>query len=76
MSQVIDDAAFRRLRDGPDILIAIARPPRRLPLGLAIPMGIMTYQVEKAWRGPVHPAWWPGAGLSARVSLHSEDGQP
>lgn len=78
MSQVIDDAAFRRLRDGPEILVAIARPPRRLPLGLAIPMGIMTYQVEKAWREPVHPRGGRALGfrpgfLSVRQMKDRED---
>jgi predicted acylesterase/phospholipase RssA len=52
---IMDEAAFQRLKQGPDVLIALARKPRRMPLSLAIPLGIATYQVEKAWRGPVHP---------------------
>ncbi|RDI58512.1 patatin-like phospholipase family protein [Microvirga subterranea] len=52
---IIDDAALERLKQGPDILIGLARKPRRLPLALAIPLGIATYQIEKKWRAPVHP---------------------
>jgi predicted acylesterase/phospholipase RssA len=51
----MDEDALERLKRGPDILIGLARKPRRLPLALALPLGIATYQVEKKWRGPVHP---------------------
>ena len=52
---IIDEGAFERLKAGPEILIGLARGPRRLPLPLAIPLGIATYQIEKTWRSPVHP---------------------
>jgi predicted acylesterase/phospholipase RssA len=52
---VIDEAALARLKQGPDVLIGLARKPNRLPLSVAIPLGIATYQVEKTWRSPVHP---------------------
>ncbi|WP_018261065.1 patatin-like phospholipase family protein [Methylobacterium sp. WSM2598] len=53
---VLGPAAFAALRAGPaEVRIALARPPRRLPLAAAIPLGILTYQVEKTWRAPVHP---------------------
>lgn len=52
---IIDEAALARLKSGPEILIGLARKPRRLPLGLAVPLGIATYQIEKTWRSPVHP---------------------
>ncbi|MEZ0171867.1 patatin-like phospholipase family protein [Microvirga sp. TS319] len=52
---VIDEAALARLKRGPEILIGLARKPRRLPLALAIPLGIAAYQIEKKWRSPVHP---------------------
>lgn len=55
MEAVVDEAAFARLKAGPEILIAVARKPRRLPLALAIPLGIITYQIEKKLHGPVHP---------------------
>lgn len=51
----LDDVAFARLKRGPDILIALARKPRHLPLALAIPLGIATYQLEKKLGSPVHP---------------------
>lgn len=52
---IIDDDALQRLKRGPEILIGLARKPPRLPLSLAIPLGIATYQVEKKWHAPVHP---------------------
>ncbi|MGO4573012.1 patatin-like phospholipase family protein [Microvirga sp. 2TAF3] len=52
---IIDESALECLKRGPDILICLARKPRRLPLSLAIPLGIATYQIEKKWRAPVHP---------------------
>jgi predicted acylesterase/phospholipase RssA len=55
MEMVVDKDAFDRLRSGPDLLIALARKPRRLPLSLAIPLGLAAYQIEKKWRQPVHP---------------------
>lgn len=53
---VLGPEAYGRLRAGPtQVLIALARPPRHLPLAAAVPLGILTYQVEKTWRAPVHP---------------------
>lgn len=52
---ILDEPALARLKQGPDILIGLARKPRRFPLALAIPLGIATYQIEKKWRSPVHP---------------------
>ncbi|KFG69825.1 patatin-like phospholipase family protein [Microvirga sp. BSC39] len=52
---IIDEAALERLKQGPNVLIGLARKPRRLPLSLAVPLGIATYQIEKTWRSPVHP---------------------
>jgi pimeloyl-ACP methyl ester carboxylesterase len=65
METILDEAAFARLKDGPEILIAIARAPRRLPLSLAIPLGIATYQVEKAFRKPVHPRGGRALGFTS-----------
>jgi predicted acylesterase/phospholipase RssA len=52
---IVDEEALERLKRGPDVLIGLARKPRRLPLPLAIPLGIVAYQIEKKWRSPVHP---------------------
>ena len=61
---VVDQEAFERLKAGPEILIGLARKPRRLPLSLAVPLGIATYQVEKTWRSPVHPRGGRAIGFS------------
>jgi len=52
---IIDERAFARLKQGPELLIAIARSPRLLPLPFAIGLGLLTYQIEKKLHGPVHP---------------------
>ena len=61
---IIDDAALARLKQGPEILIGLARKPRRLPMVLAVPLGIATYQIEKKWRAPVHPRGGRALGFS------------
>jgi predicted acylesterase/phospholipase RssA len=55
LEAIVDDKALEDLQSGPEILIALARKPRRLPLAFALPLGITTYQIEKKWFGPVHP---------------------
>jgi predicted acylesterase/phospholipase RssA len=55
IESIIDETALEHLKQGPGVLIGLARKPRRLPLSLAIPLGIATYQIEKTWRAPVHP---------------------
>jgi hypothetical protein len=52
---IVNETAFEVLKRGPEILIALARKPGWLPLSVAIPLGLATYQVEKKWRSPVHP---------------------
>ncbi|MGO4387143.1 patatin-like phospholipase family protein [Microvirga sp. 2YAF29] len=69
---IIDDAALERLKRGPDVLIGLARKPRRLPLALAVPLGIATYQIEKKWRSPVHPRGGRALGFSPEF-LHMQD---
>jgi hypothetical protein len=55
LEAVVDGEALARLRSEPEVLIALARKPRRLPLALALPLGVTAYQIEKKWFGPVHP---------------------
>lgn len=62
---IIDEAAFKRLKQGPELLIAIARSPRRLPLPFAIGLGLLTYQIEKKLHGPVHPRGGRALGFSS-----------
>jgi predicted acylesterase/phospholipase RssA len=72
MEAIVDEDAFERLRRGPDILIALARKPRRLPLAIAVPLGIAIYQVEKKFRQPVHPRGGRALGfLSEYVNVKS-----
>ncbi|MCG7392432.1 patatin-like phospholipase family protein [Microvirga sp. ACRRW] len=61
---IIDDDALAYLQQGPDVLIGLARKPRRLPLSIAVPLGIATYQIEKKWHSPVHPRGGRALGFS------------
>ena len=61
---IIDEGAFERLRQGPEILIGLARKPRKLPLSIAVPLGLAAYQVEKKWWSPVHPKSGRALGFS------------
>jgi predicted acylesterase/phospholipase RssA len=65
METILDEAAFARLATGPEILVAVARKPRLLPLSLAIPIGIAAYQLEKKLHGPVHPRGGRALGFRA-----------
>lgn len=65
IAEILDADAFARLKAGPEILIAVARRPRRLPLPVAIPLGILTYQLEKALAAPVHPRGGRALGFTA-----------
>ncbi|MGJ3264301.1 MAG: patatin-like phospholipase family protein [Salinarimonas sp.] len=57
LTEILDTNALARLHDegAPDVLIAVARPPRRLPLSVAVPLGMLVYQLEKVIAKPVHP---------------------
>ena len=62
---VIDHEAFMRLKRGPELLVAIARSPRLLPLPFAVGLGLLTYQIEKKLHGPVHPRGGRALGFSS-----------
>ena len=55
IEEIVTADAFARLKAGPELLFAVARAPRRLPLALSVPLGIAIYQIEKKLAGPVHP---------------------
>lgn len=66
LTEFLDTNAFARLAaEGPDILISIARRPPRLPLALAVPLGMLTYQLEKAITKPLHPRGGRALGFRA-----------
>jgi hypothetical protein len=66
METVVDEAAFARLRDGPEILIALARKPKRLPLALAIPWASWPTSSRRSSMGPSPPGR-AGARLRSHV---------
>jgi len=76
METVVDEAAFARLKAGPEILVAVALKPRRLPLALAIPLGIATYQIEKKLHGPVHPRGGRALGFRPHLARVQDMAEP
>lgn len=58
--QTLDDAALQVLREGPQLRIALTRPPRS-PVGLVPSMlaGFCAYQLDRMVTGRVHTSW-PG----------------
>lgn len=53
--RLLDDAALRTLKDGPEIRILVARPPAWLGPRSATVTGLLAYSVEKKFSHPVHP---------------------
>lgn len=66
LTEILDTDAFTRLKaQGPEILISVARRPEWLPMTLAVPLGMLTYQIEKAILKPLHPRGGRALGFRA-----------
>ena len=65
LDELIDDAAFARLKERTDLYIAVARLPFDLPPLLGAALGIAAYQLEKQLFQPVHPRLGRALGFSA-----------
>lgn len=61
-----DDAALARLQGGPEVLVALTRPPAWAGVKRAALMGFALYTFEKKVRGPVH------ANYARRVGYRME----
>jgi len=64
---IFDDAALKRLHDGPEIRVLISRPPRFLGARSGTVVGIATYALEKKLVYPMHPRWASRIGFSSTV---------
>jgi hypothetical protein len=62
----IDEEALERLRQGPEIRVAMARPPDWTTPGLATALGFFCYMIERQTGNPVHPR------LATRVGFRPE----
>ncbi|MBN2283520.1 MAG: patatin-like phospholipase family protein [Deltaproteobacteria bacterium] len=63
----IDEAALERIRNGPDILVLMTRPPRWSGVRMAMLIGMLCYAVEKKLFAPVHPTFASRAGFRSEV---------
>jgi predicted acylesterase/phospholipase RssA len=63
----LDDAAFRRLQQGPDLRVAVARPPAGVGDRPAFLMALFAFLLEQGANGRVHAAWARRFGFETEV---------
>jgi predicted acylesterase/phospholipase RssA len=64
--ETVDDAALRRLRDGPELRVAVARPPSGVGDRPAILMALCAFLLEQP-RRRVHASWGRRFGFETEV---------
>ncbi|PKO58665.1 MAG: Patatin, partial [Betaproteobacteria bacterium HGW-Betaproteobacteria-18] len=67
---------LRRLHQGPDVRILMARPPVWAGPGLAVLCGYLCYQIEKSLSAPLHPVLAEKIGFRPMVGQVRECGSP
>lgn len=67
IEHVCDSETLKRLREGPDIRVLLARPPAWLGAIPAVFVGFCTYNAEKVLAPTVHPHWTRALGFDAEV---------
>jgi predicted patatin/cPLA2 family phospholipase len=60
--------AFERLRRGPEIRVAWARPPEWMGPRSAVAIGVLAYSIERSLVRPLHPAWGRRLGFRREVA--------
>jgi len=65
--RTVDDADLQLLREGPELRVVVARPPRWLGPRLALLAGLGCYVLEKRLRDPLHGTLSRRVGFSAEV---------
>lgn len=63
----LDDAAFQRLQQGPDLRVAVARPPAGMGDRFAFLMAFVAHLLEQWSRGRVHATWGRRFGFETEV---------
>jgi len=63
----IDSAALKKIKEGPEIRVILAHPPRLLSAGTGIVMGFSAYVIEKYIKSPVHPRFVSKLGYTTTV---------
>jgi len=67
IEHVCDAEALRRLREGPDIRVLLARPPAWLGAIPSVFVGFCAYNAEKILAPAVHPHWTTELGFGSEV---------
>src|SRR5690554_394186 len=64
---LLGGASFERLRQGPEILVACARPPEWMGPRSSVAIGVLAYSLERSLVKPLHPTWGRRLGFRRHV---------
>ncbi len=64
----IDNAALKKLKNGPEVRVIFAHPPRYLGARTGIAVGLLSYVIEKHTMHPVHPKLASKLGYTCTVA--------
>jgi len=65
--EVMDDNALKKINDGPEIRVTIARAPSLLGPRSATVSGLLTYLIEKKIKNSVHPGYTTNLGFKSEI---------
>lgn len=74
--RVLADDAWEELRNGPEVSVALARPPRWLGAHAGTLAGLLAYQGEKWFSQPVHPKAGRRLGFRREFVSHRQCRSP
>ncbi|MFH1059111.1 MAG: patatin-like phospholipase family protein [Pseudomonadota bacterium] len=67
ISENLDEDALAAMRQGPELRVLLARPPRWCGPRLAVWVGFAAYVLEKHTKAPLHPTWAMRVGFRPEV---------
>lgn len=68
LSDNFDEEALAAMRQGPELRVLLARPPRWCGPRLAVWVGFAAYVLEKHTKAPLHPTWAMAVGFTPEVA--------
>ncbi|MBI4797507.1 MAG: patatin-like phospholipase family protein [Desulfarculus sp.] len=74
--KIFDQAAWERLRQGPQVRVLLARPPRWAGAVAGVLLGFGAYALEKRLRAPLHPRFAARLGFRPEVVLAADCAGP
>jgi hypothetical protein len=55
--RTIDASVLHRLETGPDVRVLLGHPPQALSVLPGVAVGLVAYEIERIFRGALHPSW-------------------